>query len=422
MKVQPCQPHQFSAGQVPQTCDQPMGMPAALVLLFAVASGMSVANVYYAQPLLDALAEEFHISYAAVGGVVTATQLGCALALLLLVPLGDRLDRRQLMAWQLAGLVMALLVVGAAQTSAMLMAGMLAVGLLGTAMTQGLIAYAASAAQPDEQGRVVGSAQGGVFIGLLLARVFAGAVGDAAGWRGVYFSSAAMMVVIGLPLWWRLPSLPLKPNPLGYLPLIASMGGLLRRDRVLQVRGMLAMLMFAAFSIFWSSLVLPLRAAPFGYSHTIIGMFGLAGVAGALAAARAGRWADQGFAQRSSAAALVVLLLAWLPLGALGWAPGSAWALWALVLGIVLLDLGGQALHVTNQSLIFRRQSGAHSRLVAAYMLFYAVGSGLGAISATAIYAHAGWRGVCMLGAAVSAAALVFWWLTRRYMEVEAVG
>ena len=120
MKAQPRQPHQFSAGQVPQACDQPMGMPAALVLLFAVASGMSVANVYYAQPLLDALAEEFHISYAAVGGVVTATQLGCALALLLLVPLGDRLDRRQLMAWQLAGLVMALLVVGAAQTTAML--------------------------------------------------------------------------------------------------------------------------------------------------------------------------------------------------------------------------------------------------------------------------------------------------------------
>lgn len=399
-----------------------MGMPAALVLLFAVASGMSVANVYYAQPLLDALAEEFHISYAAVGGVVTATQLGCALALLLLVPLGDRLDRRQLMAWQLAGLVMALLVVGAAQTTAMLMAGMLAVGLLGTAMTQGLIAYAASAAQPHEQGRVVGSAQGGVFIGLLLARVFAGAVGDAAGWRGVYFCSAVLMVVVGLPLWWRLPSLPLKPNPLGYLPLIASMGGLLRRDRVLQVRGMLAMLMFAAFSIFWSSLVLPLRAAPFGYSHTIIGMFGLAGVAGALAAARAGRWADQGYAQRSSAAALAVLLLAWLPLGALGWEPGSAWALWALVLGIVLLDLGGQALHVTNQSLIFRRQPGAYSRLVAAYMLFYAAGSGLGAISATAIYAHAGWRGVCMLGAAVSAAALAFWWLTRRYMEAKTVG
>jgi len=399
-----------------------MGMPVALVLLFAVASGMSVANVYYAQPLLDALAEEFHISYAAVGGVVTATQLGCALALLLLVPLGDRLDRRQLMAWQLAGLVMALLVVGAAQTTAMLMAGMLAVGLLGTAMTQGLIAYAASAAQPHEQGRVVGSAQGGVFIGLLLARVFAGAVGDAAGWRGVYFSSAVLMVVVGLPLWWRLPSLPLKPNPLGYLPLIASMGGLLRRDQVLQVRGMLAMLMFAAFSIFWSSLVLPLRAAPFGYSHTIIGMFGLAGAAGALAAARAGRWADQGYAQRSSATALVLLLLAWLPLGVLGWAPGSAWALWALVLGIVLLDLGGQALHVTNQSLIFHRQSGAHSRLVAAYMLFYAAGSGLGAISATAIYAHAGWLGVCMLGAAVSAAALAFWWMTRRYMEAETVG
>ncbi|WP_200890242.1 MFS transporter [Vreelandella titanicae] len=151
-------------------------MPRGLVLLFAAASGLSVANVYYAQPLLDSLALDFGISHAAVGGVITATQVGCALALLLLVPLGDRVNRRRLMALQLLALVASLVVVALSQSTAMLLAGMLGVGLLGTAMTQGLIAYAASAAAPHERGRVVGVAQGGVFIGLLLARVFAGGV------------------------------------------------------------------------------------------------------------------------------------------------------------------------------------------------------------------------------------------------------
>ncbi|SQJ12817.1 Arabinose efflux permease [Serratia rubidaea] len=135
---------------------QPVKMPGSLVWLFAVASGLSVANVYYAQPLLDALALDFGISHAAVGGVITATQLGCALALLLLVPLGDRLDRRRLITLQLFALAAALVAVGLARSAPALLTGMLAVGLLGTAMTQGLIAYAASAAAPHEQGRVVG--------------------------------------------------------------------------------------------------------------------------------------------------------------------------------------------------------------------------------------------------------------------------
>jgi predicted MFS family arabinose efflux permease len=197
------------------------------------------------------------------------------------------------------------------------------------------------------------------------------------------------------------------------------MGSLLRRDRVLQVRGVLALLMFAAFSIFWSSLVLPLRAAPFGFSHTAIGLFGLVGAAGALAATLAGRWVDRGQAQRASMWALLALLLAWLPLAGLGGLPDPRWAITALVLGIVLLDLGGQALHVSNQGLIFARSSDAHSRVVAVYMLFYAVGSGLGAISATSVYAYAGWLGVCALGAVVSGSALLFWRATCDWMRAD---
>ncbi|MCU6668742.1 MFS transporter [Enterobacteriaceae bacterium H4N4] len=382
-------------------------MSPGLVWLFAIASGLSVANVYYAQPLLDALARDFAISQAAVGGVITATQMGCALALLFLVPLGDRVDRRRLMALQLLGLIVALVAVGMAQSAPMLLAGMLAVGLLGTAMTQGLIAYAASAAAPHEQGRVVGTAQSGVFIGLLLARVFAGGISDLAGWRGVYFCAALLMLLIALPLWRRLPALPPASHRLSYPRLLISMLTLLREEKALQVRGTLALLMFAAFNIFWSALTLPLSAPPYSFSHTLIGTFGLVGVVGALAAARAGRWADRGYAEPTSALALSLLLLAWWPLSLMGT------SLWALVIGIVLLDLGGQALHVTNQSLIFRTRPEAHSRLVGLYMLFYAVGSGLGAIGTTVTYAHLGWHGVCLLGAAVSLLALVFWWLTR---------
>lgn len=221
------------------------------------------------------------------------------------------------------------------------------------------------------------------------------------------------MVVTALPLWSQLPVLPPSPQRISYPQLIASMLTLLRQERLLQVRGMLALLMFAAFNIFWSALVLPLSAPPYGFSHTVIGAFGLVGVAGALAASRAGRWADRGYAQRTSAFALLALLLAWWPLSLMDA------SLWALVVGIVLLDLGGQALHVTNQSLIFRARPEAHSRLVALYMLFYALGSGMGAFSTTLTYAYAGWQGVCMLGAAVRLLALLLWWITRRVATPE---
>lgn len=391
---------------------KPTAMRRSLVLLFAIASGLSVANVYYAQPLLDMLARDFAISQAAVGGVVTATQVGCALALLLLVPLGDIVERRRLMLLQLLALIAALGIVVMAQSAWVLLVGMLATGLLGTAMTQGLIACAASAADVQERGRVVGAAQGGVFIGLLLARVFAGVVSDLAGWRAVYGASALMMLVL-LPLLWRqLPRFGVHPESVSARQLLFSMLTLLCSDRVLQIRGVLALLMFAVFTIFWSAMVLPLSAPPYGFSHTVIGLFALAGVAGALAATRAGRDADRGHGQRTSFYALVLLLLAWWPLSQL------EHSLALLLVGIVLLDLGGQALHVTNQSMILRT-SAAHGRLIALYMLFYATGSGVGAIATTAVFAHYGWQGVCLLGATVSLLALMIWALTRHLMPDE---
>ncbi|KWK74046.1 MFS transporter [Burkholderia ubonensis] len=397
-----------TAGHAPDADAAGNRLSTARVALLAACCAASVANVYYAQPLLDSIARDFAIPHAEVGGVITATQLGCALALLFVVPLGDLLNRKRLLAVQLALLTAACIGVAASASRVGLLAGMAGVGLLGTAMTQGLIACAAALAGDGERGRVVGAAQGGVVIGLLVARSVAGVVTDLAGWRAVYLASAAIAIVMGVVLSRLLPDARAPRERIGYAALLASMGFLLRRDRVLQVRGMLALLMFAAFSIFWSALVLPLSAPPHAMSHTAIGAFGLVGALGAAAAARAGRLADHGLGQATTGAALVLLVASWLPLAF------TTSSIPLLIVGIVLLDIGGQAIHVVNQSMILGARPDAHARLVGCYMLFYSVGSGLGAIASTLVYARAGWAGVCVLGAAVSVAALAFWAATLK--------
>ncbi|GKS89696.1 MFS transporter [Acidovorax sp. SUPP2539] len=388
-------------------------LPPGLVRLLAVCCGVSVANVYYAQPLLDAIALDFGIPAMAVGGVITATQVGCAIALLFVVALGDRVDRKHLLCGQLVLLALALLGVAWAPTPLLLLAAMAAIGLLGTAMTQGLIACAATLAPPAKRGRVVGTVQGGVVIGLLLARTLAGAVTDLAGWRAVYLVSCGLSLAMLALLWKALPPARARPATLGYWSLLRSMGTLLATERVLQIRGVIGLLMFAAFSVFWSALVLPLSAPPHALSHTAIGAFGLVGVVGALAAARAGRSVDRGRGQWTTGLALACLLVSWVPIAF------AAHTLWALAVGIVVLDLGGQAVHVVNQGLILRTRPEAHGRLVGCYMLFYAVGSGLGAVASTAVYGLAGWPGVRALGLGLSLAALLFWAATLRAMPAQ---
>ncbi|MBN3819828.1 MFS transporter [Paraburkholderia sp. Se-20369] len=386
-------------------------LSSSLVALLATCSGVSVATIYYAQPLLDMLAAQFAIERAAIGGVITTAQVGCALALFFVVPLGDLVNRKRLLCVQLAALVAALAGVGLATTPLALMAAMLAIGLFGTAMTQGLIAQAAALAGEHERGRVVGAAQGGVVIGVLIARTFAGIVSDLAGWRAVYFASGLVCATMLVALWRLLPDRPAARAPLSYPRLLASMFTLLRDERTLQVRGVLGMLMFTALSVFWSALVLLLGAPPYAMSNTAIGAFGLVGAIGALAASGAGRLADRGYAQRTTGIALLCLIASW------GLLAGTGRTLFALIAGVILLDLGCQAIHVVNQSLIFRTRPDAHSRLVGCYMLFYSAGMGLGAIASTATFARAGWSGVCVLGAGVSLLALIFWGSSARLPE-----
>ncbi|MCU5462016.1 MULTISPECIES: MFS transporter [Bacillus cereus group] len=387
--------------------NQQPSMSHALALLFATACGMSVANIYFAQPLLDQLSNEFSINHSIIGVVITVTQIFYGVGLLLLVPLGDLLNQRRLIVGQMLLSTTALVIVGTASSSMVLFAGMALVGLLAV-VTQTLVAFAATIAPPTERGRVVGIVTSGIVIGILLARTFAGILTDVAGWRSVYLFSAALMLLMVFMFIKMLPNVKREVKSLSYPELIRSVLTLFIQERTLRVRSVLAMLIFADFSILWTSLVLPLSTPPIALSHSAIGAFGLVGVAGALAAARAGKWADQGYGQRTTGIALALLLISWLFISYI------EQSLIALVIGIVLLDLAVQAIHVTNQTMILPLHTEARSRLTAGYMVFYSIGSAGGSIASTQIYAHFGWGGVSLLGASVSAFALLFWAMTRR--------
>jgi predicted MFS family arabinose efflux permease len=382
-------------------------MSRGVTLLFAVAGGLSVANAYYAQPLLDTMAGQFGIDRAGIGLVITITQIGYGLGLFLLVPLGDRLNRRKLVLGQSGLSIVALLGVAAAPNATVLLVAMGLVGLLAV-VTQILVAYAASLARPEERGAVVGTVTSGIIIGILLARTVSGTLADLLGWRSVYLVSAAATLLVVAALARVLPSDEPRRAAISYRELIASLFTLLREEPLLRRRAILALLIFMAMTLLWTPMVLPLSAPPFSFSHTQVGLFGLAGAVGAVGAASAGRLADRGHAQAVSGAALAIMLLSWLAVALL---PVS---LWGLILGVITMDFGLQAVHVANQSLIYRLRPEARSRLAAAYMIFYSIGSASGSLLSTIIYARLGWSGVCVAGAAISAIALAFWGLTRR--------
>jgi len=386
---------------------QSQPLKSSAVLLFAIACGLAVGNVYYAQPLLDAMAEAFTMSPATIGIVITLTQIGYGLGLVLLVPLGDLLHRRRLIVTQTLLSAAALLMIALAPDSAWLLLGMTLTGLLAV-VTQVLVAYAATLAIPAQRGRVVGVVTSGIVVGILLARTIAGAMADLAGWRAIYLLSAGLTLLMALLLLRVLPRDEAAQPPSGYVELIASVFSLFRQEPVLRQRAILALLTFASAMVLWTPMVLPLAAPPLSLSHSEIGLFGLAGAAGALAAARAGHLADRGLGQWVSGLSLLLMVASWLPIAL------TQSSLWALLLGVITLDLGLQAVHVTSQSMIYNVRPEAQSRLTAGYMLFYSIGSALGSITSTAMYAWAGWTGVCLLGAAINAVALGYWWLTLK--------
>lgn len=387
----------------PEADSPPAAIPvlsSRMIFFFSLTSALAVANVYSAQPLLESIAASLQVSTGTIGTVVTATQSGYALGLIFLVPLGDCVNRKKLVITQLLLSVVALITAAVAPDLMTLLCAMLLVGLMAV-VTQLMVAWAAMLASPEQRGQVVGSVTSGIVIGILLARFVSGMIADLAGWRAVYLTAACLLLLISLILAKVLPATAGQTRRTSYPHLLLSVFRLFLTEPQLRRRGILALLIFAAFSMLWSSMVLPLTAL--SLSHTQTGMFGLAGIAGALAASRAGAWADLGLGQRATGLALALLTFSWLPIAALHT------SLLLLIFGVILLDFAVQTVHVINQSLIVAARPEAASRLVGAYMCFYSLGSALGAIAATQLYTHWGWQAVCYAGAAVSASAFLCW-------------
>ncbi|GAC1038578.1 MFS transporter [Pseudomonas sp. No.117] len=384
-----------------QTPPRTATLSPALLGLLATGAGLSVANLYYSQPLLGTLASDLPATAADVGLIPTLTQLGYALGLLLLAPLGDRFDRRRIILAKLGILLLALLGASLAPGLHALLLASLVTGLAAT-VAQDLVPAAATLAPPAERGRIVGTVMTGLLLGILLSRVVSGLVGELFGWRTLYLLAAASIAAIGVAVWRGLPSFPATAQ-LSYPALLGSLGTLWRRHAALRRATLAQGLLSVGFSAFWSTLALYLHAGPFQLGSAAAGAFGLAGAAGALAAPWAGRLADRHGSEWVTRLGSGLAALAFASLLALPWLPGMA-GLVLLAVATVVFDLGVQASLIAHQAQVYGLEPEARSRLNAVLFTGMFIGMASGAALGSLLLVRLGWSGVA--GLALTAALL----------------
>jgi predicted MFS family arabinose efflux permease len=371
----------------------------ALVLLFAVACGISAANLYYAQPVLGSIAHSFHSNSGTAGLIITLAQVGYAIGLAFILPLGDIFPRSWLVPSVLLITVAGLVVSAFAPNVSVLVAVAFVVGL-GSVAAQLLVPMAASLSSDHERGRVVGMVMSGLLLGILLARSVSGVIAQLSSWRVVYVIAAVMTFTFAVVLQRLLPHEVERPH-VRYTALLSSAVHYFMTESLLRRRGLYGGLAFAVFSVFWTTMAFLLSGAPYHYNDLTIGLFGLVGAAGALCANFAGRWADRRWTKPTTLVFAAMMAISFLTLW---WGRHS---LAMLIVGIIVLDIGVQGMQVTNQSLIYRLAPHARSRINSAYMVCYFVGGALGSWIGSMTYEHFHWAGVCVLGAAIGIVATV---------------
>ncbi|MGC7098367.1 MFS transporter [Amycolatopsis lurida] len=369
-------------------------------LLLAVVCGVAVAGVYAGQPMLEPMGHDLGVPRDSAGWFVAAGQLGYLAGLVLLVPLGDLLDRRRLIAGHLGLVALGLAATAAAPVAWTAFGGLVVAGGFAV-VVQTAVAYAASISPPGERGRNLGVVTSGVVAGILGARIVTGGLAEVWGWRSSYLALAVLAAALCVLSFFALPP-DVRTGTARYGQVIRSLGELFTQPTFLS-RGLIAFFLFASFGTLWSGMALPLAGAPWQLSEAQIGLFGIAGLAGALGAARSGRWGDAGHASRVTGIALALLLGSWLAIGQLGW------SLPLLVLGVVVLDFAAQAVHVGNQHVLTTAYADRTSTAIGGYMVFYSLGSAFGATATTSLFDAAGWTGPTVLGAVLALGALGVW-------------
>jgi predicted MFS family arabinose efflux permease len=374
-------------------------------LVLASVCAVAVSTIYAIQPVLETAGAELGLSPRSLGWLVAAGQIGYFAGLILLVPLGDLLNRRRLIGGLLALTAVGAAITAAAPNGVVAVVGLAVAGVFAV-VVQVTVAYAAAVSGPDERGRNIGAVTSGVVIGILGIRVIAGVLGDTVGWRVVYVLLAMLCAALAVIV--RAGLRPdVRTSGERYAQILVSMGRLVATDRLLLSRGVITFFLFASFGTLWSGLALPLGAEPWSLGTTEIGLFGLAGLAGALGAARAGRWADTGHAQALSGWSLLILAVSWLLIAQ----TGTTLAL--VIAGIIVLDFAVQAVHVSSQQLLTTAHPDRASSVIGAYMAFYSLGSALGAVTTAWAYTSWGWWTSCLLGAFYAASGLLVWGLAH---------
>lgn len=352
-----------------------------------------MATIYYNQPLLLEISRTFHVSPGKTGAVAVATQLGYALGILLFVPLGDVVERRKLILLLFGAVSLALIAAGVAPSLWVLVAASVAVGMTAS-VTHILVPMAPDLAGPGEGGRALGTMMTGLLLGVLLGRAVSGAVAEALGWRAVFLLGAAATGAFVPLLWWRMPAFP-PARPVRYGEALRSLWDLAREHPLLREASTVGFLVFAAFIAFWTNLTFLLGSPHYRLGAGVAGSFGLLGAAGVLIASPVGRLADRHGPRFTLTLALALLSGGYLVLWIFGYRIAG------LVAGVIVLDVGQQAMQISNQTRIFALSSGARSRINTIYMIIFFLGGAAGSALSAVAWARWQWSGVCGWGLAM---------------------
>lgn len=367
--------------------------------IMTIGSGLIVANIYYNQPLLLLIASEFMLTEAEPSRISIWTQVGYALGLLLIVPLGDKLYRKPLILIDLVIVFICLLWIRFASHYWMLMLASFILGIT-SVVPQLFVPMAAELSDDKKKSSNIGMVMSGLLLGILLSRFFSGFVGEWLGWRQVFGIGAILTVLIWIAIYLRLPNL--KPNFEGsYYSLMKSVWVLTKTQPLLRLDSFRGAMGFAGMCAVFTTLVFHLEQAPFNAGASVVGTFGLIGAVGALAAAFVGRLTKTHDVYQIIKYSLLILISSWV----FTYYFGNTY--WGLALGIILLDLGLQSAHIMNQTDFFSIKVKATNRLNTVYMFSYFVGGSLGTWLAAQAWEVAQWTGVCIVGATCSILALL---------------
>jgi predicted MFS family arabinose efflux permease len=372
--------------------------------IMTIATGLVVANLYYNQPLLEDIARTFHTTRAKAGQVSVLTQIGYASGLFFLAPLADMVRRKRLMIIVFAFIILSLLLTALAPTISVLIFASFLIGAT-SMIPQILVPMAAHLAKPNERGKKIGVIMSGLLIGILLSRTFSGYIGEYFGWRAVYYIAAGIMLLMWLMVGLFLPEV--EPDYKGtYKQLMTSLAHLVKHEPKLRLAALRGALCFACFSAFWTTIVFLLKQN-FNMGSSVAGEFGLVGAFGAIAAGLMGRLSDKMDAYKLSGFTLLLILISFIIF------IFSAHSIAGLIIGVIIMDMGVQATHISNQSIIFALKPEARNRINTIYMVTYFIGGSVGTFFATQLWKNYQWNGVCITGITISIITLIIHFLNH---------